>query len=415
MTDRLGRGGPDGRGELAAHPATSPSAAAHDPEVVHVDDPADVAEALIRVAEDVVGVDVERADGDRYFRRAALVQVGIEGRCVLLDGVTLDELSALHGFLDDGRLAVLHAVENDLEPLAAKGVHPPRFADTAIAAALLGLPTGLSGLLREVLGVELTDDKERFQRADWAARPLSVDMASYAAGDVVHLPELWSVLAARLAEAGRRSWYDQELAWVVERAAEDTRDWTRVKGSGRLSGPQRAILRAVWEERERLARAHDLAPNRLLHDDVLRDLAVDPPRTEAQLVRRSHRRRNLLRRHAAELFAALERGLAAEPEGRSSSGRRWTDRDRATFDALRRARAEVAEDLGIDAGVLCPSRPLWRAVAADPEDGQDLCAAVELRPWQTELLADVLWDAYTEARGSTSEAGADAASDQRPG
>jgi ribonuclease D len=402
MTDRsLGRDGPDGRVELAGGRATPPLAPARDPDVVHVDDPDEVAGALAEVAEDVVGVDVERADGDRYFRRAALVQVGVEGRCVLLDGVTLDELPALHGFLDDGRLAVLHAVENDLEPLAAKGVRPPRFADTAVAAALLGLPTGLGGLLREVLGVELTDDKERFQRADWAARPLPADMASYAAGDVVHLPELWTVLAARLAEAGRRSWYDQELAWVVERAAEDTRDWTRVKGSGRLSGSQRAILRAVWEERERLARAHDLAPNRLLHDDVLRDLAVDPPRTEAQLVRRSHRRRNLLRRHAGDLFTALERGLAAEPEGRGSSGRRWTDRDRATFDALRKARAELADHLGIEAGVLCPSRPLWRAVAADPSDGEGLCAAVELRPWQTELLADVLWDAYTEARTTT--------------
>jgi ribonuclease D len=414
MTDRsLSSDGPDGHVDLAGGRAVPPLAPAHEPEVVHVEDAAEVADALARVAEDVVGVDVERADGDRYFRRAALVQVGVEGRCVLLDGVTLDELPALHRFLDDGRLAVLHAVENDLEPLAAKGVHPSRFADTAVAAALLGLPTGLGGLLREVVGVELTDDKERFQRADWAARPLPADMASYAAGDVVHLPELWSVLAARLAEAGRRAWYDQELAWVVDRAAEDTRDWTRVKGSGRLSGPQRAILRAVWEERERLARAHDLAPNRLLHDEVLRDLAVDPPRTEAQLVRRSHRRRNLLRRHAADLFAAVERGLAAEPEGRSSSGRRWTDRDRATYDALRRARAEVAEGLGIDAGVLCPSRPLWRAVAAEPEDGRTLCAAVELRPWQTELLADVLWDAYTEARttgGSTaSEDGASAA------
>jgi ribonuclease D len=401
MTDRSpGNDGPDGRVELAGASAVSPLAPADEPEVIHVEHAAAVEDALTRVADDVVGVDVERADGDRYFRRAALVQVGIEGRCVLLDGVTLDELPALDRFLDGGRLAVLHALENDLEPLAAKGVHPERFADTAVAAALLGLPTGLGGLLREVLDVELTDDKERYQRADWAARPLPADMAAYAAGDVVHLPELWTVLADRLDAAGRRSWYDQELTWVVDRAAEDSRDWTRVKGSGRLDGHQRATLRALWEERERLAREHDLAPNRLLHDDVLRDLAVDPPRTEAQLVRRSHRRRNLLRRHAAELFAALERGLDAEPEGRNSSGRRWTDRDRATFDALRRTRAEVADDLGIDAGILCPSRPLWRAVAAEPEDGRALCAAVELRPWQTELLADVLWEAYAEARAN---------------
>jgi ribonuclease D len=371
--------------------------------LVEVDQGGQVDGALARVAAPVVGVDVERADADRYFRRAALVQVGVEGCCVLLDAVAIDELPGLDRFLE-GRLAVLHAVENDLEPLAAKGVRPANLADTAVAAALLGLPTGLGALLREVLDVELTEDKERFQRADWSARPLPDDMVAYAAGDVVHLPSLWHELARRLEEAGRRSWYDQELAWTVARVGDDTRDWTRVKGAARLSPDQRAVLRAVWEERERLAREHDLAPNRLLHDDVLRDLAVDPPRTEAQLVRRSQRRRSLLRKHAGPLLAAVERGRASEPEERGSSGRRWTERDKATFDALRRARAEVAEQLGLDAGVLCPSRPLWRAVAARPADGVELCAAVELRPWQTQLLADVLWEAYT----ATAEPGRDA-------
>jgi ribonuclease D len=380
-------------------------APAAEPDVVHIEHDGDVGPALERLDGDVVGVDVERADADRYFRRAALVQVGVEGRCVLLDGVTLDEMPALARFLDD-RLAVLHAVENDLEPLAAKGVQPPKLADTAVAAAMLGLPTGLGSLLREVLAVELDGDKEAFQRADWGQRPLPGGMAAYAAGDVVHLPQLWGALEDRLLETGRHAWYQQELDWIVERAGEDTRDWTRVKGAGRLNGPQRAVLRAVWEERERLARHHDLAPNRLVHDDVLRDLAVDPPRTEAQLVRRSQRRRGLLRKHAADLLAAVERGLDAGPEEKDASGRRWTDRDKATFDALRRARAEVAEELGIDAGVLCPSRPLWRAVAAQPDGPDELCAAVELRPWQTELLGDVLWAAYTETATAESSGSA---------
>jgi ribonuclease D len=398
MTDRSPDPAVSGLEEQGRHaPATGPRTVdAVDLQLIHVEDRDDVPAALDRVDAEVVGVDVERADADRYYRRAALVQVGVEGCCVLLDGVTLDALPDLERFLD-GRLAILHAVENDLEPLAAKGVRPTELADTAVAAAMLGLPTGLGTLLREVLGVELDGDKESFQRADWAARPLTEGMAAYAAGDVVHLPALWAALEDQLLAAGRWSWYEQELAWTVERAGEDNRDWSRVKGSGRLTTPQRAVLRAVWEERERLARDHDLAPNRLLHDDVLRDLAQDPPRTESQLVRRSHRRRSLLRKHAADLLAAVERGLEAAPEERDASGRRWTDRDKATFDALRRARAEVAEGLGIDAGVLCPSRPLWGAVAADPGDPAELCAAVELRPWQAELLRDVLWDAYTAA------------------
>jgi ribonuclease D len=371
-----------------------------DPDVLFVDDGPSVRAALDGVAAEVVGVDVERADADRYFRRAALVQVGIAGRCVLLDGVTLDALPDLDDFLGPGRLAVFHAVENDLEPLAAKGVVPDRLADTAVAAALLGLPTGLGTLLTEVVGVDLDGDKNAFQRADWEARPVPDDMAAYAAGDVVHLPALWEALAARLEDTGRTSWYQEELAWIVQRCGTDTRHWTRVKGAGRLTPTQRAVLRAVWLERERLVRAHDLAPNRLVHDDVLRDLALDPPRTEAQLVRRSQRRRSLLRHHAADLLAAVERGLASDPEAKDTSGRRWSDEDRELFDELRRTRAEVAEELGIDAGVLCPSRPLWAVVAGEPDDGDELCRLAELRSWQAEQLAGPLWKAYEEARAS---------------
>ncbi|MFO7778719.1 MAG: HRDC domain-containing protein [Nitriliruptoraceae bacterium] len=367
------------------------------PTITFVDEPARVRAGLAAVDVEVVGVDVERADADRYFRRAALIQVGAGDHCVLLDAVALPELPQLDALLDEQHLAVLHAADNDLEPLARLGVRPGRVADTAIAATLLGLPTGLSKLLSEVLGVELSTEKESFQRADWEQRPLPADMAAYAAGDVVHLPALWAALAARLDQAGRRGWYEEELAATRDRSGGDTRDWTRVKGAGRLDPRQRALLRALWEAREAEARAHDIAPNRLVHDEVLRDLAIDPPRTPAQLVRRSPRRRSLLREHADELFAAVEVGLAAEPIAKPPSAR-WSETERTIFDALRTRRAAVAEAHGLPAGVLCPSKVLWAAVDGAPSDGQELCALAGLRDWQTGLLAAPLWEAYVAAR-----------------
>ncbi len=379
---------------VAAPELSDPAAT---PSITFVDEAARVRAALDGVDAEVVGIDVERADADRYFRRAALVQVGVDGHCVLLDPVRLPRLPELDDLLDDDHLAVLHAVENDLEPLARLEVRPARIADTAIAAAMLGLPTGLSKLLAEVLGVSLTSEKEALQRADWEQRPLPERMAAYAAGDVVHLPALWEQLAARLATTGRTSWYEEELAVTIAGAANDQRDWTRVKGAGRLEPQQRAVLRALWQAREAEARRHDIAPNLLVHDDVLRDLAVDPPRTEAQLVRRSPRRRGLLREHAAPLFAAVRAGLDAPHIPRPDSSRA-TDEQRATFDALRTRRAAVAEEHGLDAGVLCPSKVLWAAVAGAPRDGVELCALAGLRGWQTGLLAGPLWETYVETR-----------------
>lgn len=362
-----------------------------------VDEASDVATALGAVTDEIVGVDVERADSHRYHRQAALIQVGDADHCVLVDPLAIDDLADLDAFLAD-RTTVLHAVENDIVPLDSVGVRPPSVADTAVAAAVLGLPTGLGPLLEEVLGIELAMDKGRYQRADWEARPLDEGMMRYAAGDVFHLPALWRELASRLESAGRRDWYSQELAATIDNARADTRDWSRTKGAGRLDPQQRAVVRAVWEEREAVAREHDIAPNRLLHDRTIVSLAERPAGDERELVARNKRRSSPLADHAARILAAQQRGLAAEPEPKPSGGRRWVDADRDAYDRMRRRRAEIADELGIDAGVLCPSRPLWAAVASEPEDPDELVRAAELRPWQAELLRDELWRIYVESR-----------------
>ncbi len=377
------------------------------PSITLVDDRARVRPALAALDLPVVGVDVERADADRYFRHAALVQVGGPDACVLLDGMALDDMADLQEHLAT-RLTVLHAASNDVVPLAAKGVEPPQLVDTAIAAAVLGLPMGLGALLGEVLGLTLDGDKEAFQRADWSKRPIPPEMQDYAAGDVVHLPELWRVMADRLDASGRTAWFEQELIANLSNAMTDTRDWRRVRGVGRLAPSQQTIARSLWRRREDIARSEDIAPNLLLHDEVIIALSVEPPRTAAQLARRARRRRRMLPEHAERFLEVVVEAGQTDPPAPDPDRRRWTDRDTRAFDRLREARSKVAETLGIEAGVLCASKTLKDAVRSDPDDAEALSAAAGLRPWQQELLGDVLWRAY---RGSTPTPASDTASE----
>lgn len=363
--------------------------------VTLVDDASNVAAALARLDGGPWGIDVERADSLRYHRRAALIQVGADGAAVLLDPLAIDDFSSMNAAIAD-RLVVLHALSNDLVPLARAGIETPSMADTSIAAALLGLPTGLAPLTEELLDVQLGSDKERFQRADWEERPLSDEMLEYAAGDVADLPALWDALEERLHALGRWSWYEEELAEAIRGAREDERSWEDVKGLGRLDPRARAILRAVWLEREEIASSQDVAPNRIIHDRILVDLAQHPPESERGLVMRSDRRRSVLRRNADRLFTAVRRGATDAPVEREGPRRRWEDADRDAHDRMRRARSELANEIGIDAGVLCPSRLLWQGIAADPEDGIELCRAAGMRDWQVDLLHEVLWDAYRD-------------------
>lgn len=340
---------------------------------------------------DPIGVDVERADWNRYYRAAALVQLGGDGRVALLDPLGLDDWAPIAAFLGS-REVVLHALENDVVPLQALGVDPPAVHDTAIAAAVLGLPMGLETLLSELLGVSMDSDKAKMQRAQWEHRPLSEEMLVYAAGDVADLPRLWGVLRQRLLQSSRMAWYEQELGATVDQpTVEDRRDWERTKGVGRLDPRSRARAKVLWKVREELAQQTDTAPGRIFNDKVLLDLANTPPAGPRELGRRGVRRQ-AVRTFGEDIVQALVAGNDAEPEPAQRNGRRSTEEDRELADRLRVMRAKVADQVGVDAGLLCPSRHLLRAVMEDPKDEAELRAALGLREWQWELLAEPFVD-----------------------
>lgn len=382
-------------------PGGAPTGVETTGDVPVVDDEHRLAAALRTVDEPFVGLDVERDDGESYYRRAALIQVGTGSACVLVDPLAMDDLGALADFLAE-RTTILHSLENDLVPLAnagvrlVTGIRPAerrRVEDTQVAAVMLGLPAGLSTLVEEELGASLSTDKDRYQRAPWEQRPLSGGMRRYAVEDVAHLPALWALLAGRLEQADRVAWYGQELLATIEATRAETRHWTRTSGAAQLGGSERAVLKALWEEREAIAREADVAPNLLLHDDTLRSLAEEPAGDAAGLVHRNGRRRPVLTEHADRLLRAQRRGLQAPPAP-APPNRGGSRQDRDLHDVLRRTRNRVARELGLDPGVLCPNRQLWQAVHDEPGSAAALADAVGLRPWQEDVLGSELWQAY---------------------
>lgn len=366
------------------------------PAIKLVDRPEDLAAVLATIDEPVVGVDVERADAPRYFRTAALIQIGTATSVMLIDAVAMPRVPAMVSQFLCERTSILHALENDLDPLRVAGVEVDDVVDTGIAASMLGMPIGLDPLLQEVLGVALSPDKSKYQRANWELRPMPQGMVDYAAGDVIHLAELWADLAVRLEERDRRAWYDEELDARIDQAFTDSRAWTRTKGANRLNPARRAVLKALWTERERLARSNDLAPNRVIREDTLVELAEKPADNVRELMARNPRRNRPGRGHAEQLFDAQQLGLDADPIPRPR-GTRFGEDERRAFDAVRKARAELADQLGIDSGVLAPSRQLREAVRLRPKTPYALCRGAELLTWQAELLAGPLWEAYNDA------------------
>jgi ribonuclease D len=242
------------------------------------------AEQALAAGRGPVAVDAERASGFRYGHRAFLVQLRREGAgTVLIDPVACPDLSGVNRALA-GVEAVLHAASQDLPCLAELGFRPTELFDTELAGRLLGYPrVGLGTLVETVLGLSL---EKSYSAADWSTRPLPQDWLQYAALDVEVLVELRDALARQLTEQGKLEWARQEFAAVLSAGPLPPRaePWRRTSGIHRVRSRRGlAVVRALWQERDRIAQQRDVSPTRVLADAAIIEAARTPPKDAAAL------------------------------------------------------------------------------------------------------------------------------------
>lgn len=233
-----------------------------------------------------VAFDAERASGYRYGQRAYLIQLRRpDVGTLLIDPVTLPDLTVVTETFADAEW-VIHAAIQDLTCLAGVGMTPPRLFDTELAGRLLGYPrVALGTLVEALLGYTL---EKGHSSADWSTRPLPREWLAYAALDVELLVELRDHLEAELDEAGKLGWAHEEFAALLAAPPRTERPdaWRRTSGIHKVRDARAlAIIRAMWLAREELARTRDLAPGRVLSDDLIVAAALAAPGTADELRR----------------------------------------------------------------------------------------------------------------------------------
>jgi ribonuclease D len=373
-----------------------------------------------------VAVDAERASGYRYGQRAYLVQLRRRGAgTVLIDPIACPDLSGVDDALKDAE-AVLHAATQDLPCLAEIGFRPGRLFDTELAGRLLGYPrVALGTLTEEVLGLRL---EKGHSAADWSVRPLPPAMLRYAALDVEVLIELRDALAAELEAAGKAEWARQEFEAIATAPPPPARPdpWRRTSGIHRVHSRRGlAVIRELWEERDRLAREVDLSPHRVLTDQAIVEAARTMPTSQPQLVAIKGFTARNARRHLPEWLSAVRRARALDeadlPEVTGvpavtgpPPAHRWQERDpeaAARLGAAREAVVLIAEQHSLPAENLIPPDAV-RRLSWDPPDSVDpgsvaaALAGYGARPWQAGLTAEPIAHALRDARPASSEPGA---------
>ncbi len=346
----------------------------------------------------LLAVDTEAASFHRYRDRVYLLQLSTRDVTAVVDPLAVGDLGHLGRVLGDAGVEKLfHDADYDLRILHRDyGFSAVSLFDTRVAAQLLNEPgIGLAALLAKYLDISL--DK-KYQRADWSERPLQPDMLQYAADDTRYLPALRDILKEKLVAAGRWSWAEEEfrlletVRWTPVRPPEEA--YLRLKGARRLKGQQLAVLRTLFEWRERTSRALDRAPFRVLMNDAMLAIAKTMPADEPALRELKALSGEQLRRRGVEVLEAVREGATAPPERIPEFERGRRPAPDAAYEGrlerLKATRNAIAERLVLAPGVLCPNGVLEAIARLEPRQLAELAQIEGMRNWQRSVVGEDL-------------------------
>ncbi len=352
-----------------------------------------------------LALDCEAAGFHRYSDRLCLVQVTTPSNTYVVDPQGFDITDLLRAPLEDPDVQILmHGADFDLRLLDRDlGIKLAGLFDTQIAASLLGsAQLGLAALLDSRLGITVS---KKYQRADWAERPLTEGMLEYAAGDTRYLQALADLLVTDLEVAERASWAEEECR-ALETAALAPRDPSeekdpvlRVKGARDLTPRHVTALRQALEWRDAIARRRDRATFRVVGDPPLVEAVARFPQDAADLADIKGFPKGLAHAEGKELLRRLqtvadmpEEELKPYPRVRGRGPGRPPPEVEDLADALKAVRNLRADELGLDRGTLLSNAVITAVALAAPGNPEALTSVEGIRRWQVEAVGSRLLD-----------------------
>lgn len=353
-----------------------------------------------------LALDLEADSLHHYREKVCLLQLSTRSATWLIDPLLVRDLAPLGALLTDPeRLIVFHGGDYDIRSLHRDfAISVGRMYDTMIAAQFIGITEfGLAALLRSHFGVEL--DK-RFQKADWSQRPLTADMANYAAHDTAHLLQLADSLRAKVEELGRSGWVAEECALVAANRMVDKGEgplFLHCKGAGKLQRRNLAVLEQLLQLRDSQARELDRPPFKVMSSESLLVIAERQLRTVHEMSVVPGLTPRVLKRYGGLLEAAVQRGLAL-PEGQLPRFPRSKGEPnpgiKARIAQLKKWREQLSAELQLATGVVAPNWLLERIAEQRPDSMEQLAAVPGIRRWQLTLWGTALLHQLAEPTDS---------------
>jgi ribonuclease D len=258
-------------------------------------------------------------------------------------------------------------------------------------------------MVENVLGYAL---EKGHSAVDWSTRPLPEPWLRYAALDVELLVDLRDALEDELREQGKLEWALEEFAAIAAAppAAPRVDPWRRTSGMHKVRRRRQiAVVRELWNTRDRIARERDVSPGRVLTDTAIVAAALESPPNAHALAALPGFGHRMGRRQLEQWQSAIDR-VRALPDrelpqpGPAFTGppppRAWADKDPDAAARLSAARASVsalAEELNLpQENLITPDtvrRLCWEPPAEiSPDAVSTILSGLGARPWQVGLV-----------------------------
>lgn len=311
-----------------------------------------------------LALDTEFVRQATYYPILALIQICDGQKIALIDPVAINDLKPLMDLLyDDNITKVLHSARQDMEIFYSLNQSVPNtIFDTQVAAALLGYgeQIGYASLVKQLLNIEL--DKSQ-TRTDWLKRPLTQKQLTYAADDVRHLAKLYPLQKKQLEDQGRLSWLENDFRFLSSEATyvpSPETIWLKIRGVNKLKKQKLAILKNLSSWRENQAIKRNLPRRRVLSDDLLIELASNPPLTLDELNQYNKLNSKFIQYNGKDIISLIQQGLKTDDKDcpRLPRVEKLTQDEEALADCLMAVIHLSAHDNQISPNCLCSRKEL---------------------------------------------------------
>ena len=353
-------------------------------------------DALLKIVgilqkEPVIGVDLEADSMFHYQEKVCLLQFSTPSCNILVDPLAVKDLSPLAPIFKSPEIRkIFHGADYDIRSLYRDfKIEVNSLFDTQIAARFLGLrDIGLASLLNEKMNIIL---KKKYQKKDWSQRPLPAPMLEYAVHDTSHLLSLTQILRAELREKGRLPFVEEEcqLQTTVRGAVPNDEPLSlKFNGAGRLDRRSLAVLEALLQFRDQMARRRDLPLFKVMGNAQVMALANRKPVKMADL----QNIRGFSPKQIKQLGGALlktirpalalpENELPVYPRKRSE---KISPKVGERMKRLKEWRDQRGSEMGVDPAIICTNAQAKTLALSNPHGPDDIKEIMGIKNWQRE-------------------------------